>query len=133
MTSGKKNKVSSAKTQAERGSPKNGVVPPKSRRFGQPNGNKQGHGFFKKEDTLRFKIEKMVNEMTDDELKAVLNDPKAKLGEKRLARLLLSETGKPESDWRVMEGIMNQAYGYPKQQVEQQNIELKSILPMENE
>lgn len=130
---GKQSKSGPAKTQAEKGSPKNGVVPPKSRRFGQPNGNKQGRGFFKKEDTLRYKIEKMVNEMTDDELRAVLKDPKAKLGEKRLVRLLLSETGKPEADWRVMEGILNQAYGYPKQQVEQQNIELKPILPMDED
>ncbi len=112
-------------------SPISGTKPPKKNQFGQKEGNPRSNGHWKKEDTLRAKIEKMVNEMTEEELKAVLADPKAKLGEKRLAKLLLDDTVKPEAAWRILDGVLNQAYGYPKQQVEQQNIELKPILPME--
>ena len=69
-------------------SPISGTKPPKKNQFGQKEGNPRSNGHWKKEDTLRAKIEKMVNEMTEEELKAVLADPKAKLGEKRLAKLL---------------------------------------------
>ncbi len=114
-------------------SPISGTKPPKKNQFGQKEGNMRSNGHWKKEDTLRAKIEKMVNEMTEEELQAVLLDPKAKLGEKRLAKLLLDDSIKPEAAWRILDGVLNQAYGYPKQQVEQHNIVIEPILPMEEE
>lgn len=105
-------------------SPINGARPPVERQFGQPNGNPRSNGAWKKEDTLRYKLEKLINGIDEDELKALLDDPKTKPGLKRLAILLYkSNYDKPESEWRVWEGALNQAYGMPKQSVEQTNLE----------
>lgn len=87
------------------------------------------NGAWKKEDTLRFKLQQ-VAKMTNEELKALINDPTAGEFEKNSARTILDMSGlEPEKRWRVLEGLTNQDSGYPKQQVEQHNIELKSILP----
>ncbi len=98
--------------------------PPKSRRFGEPDGNPRHSGAWKKEDTLRYKLEKLINGLDDSELEEVLNDPKTPPGVRRLATLLYkSNYEKPESEWRVWESAMNQAYGLPKQSIEQTNLE----------
>ena len=56
--------------------------------------------------------------------KEVLKDPKTPPGVRRLATLLYkSNYEKPESEWRVWESAMNQAYGLPKQSIEQTNLE----------
>ena len=39
-------------------SPINGARPPVERQFGQPNGNPRSNGSWKKEDTLRYKLER---------------------------------------------------------------------------
>lgn len=104
-----------ANTQAEKAG-KNGVVPPKERRFGQPNGNKQGRGFWKKEDTPRYKLEQMMK-LSDGELKAICEDENAPLFERRLARAIKG------GDWKTLESMMNQVYGFPKQEIKQTNIE----------
>ena len=98
--------------------------PPKSRQFGEPDGNPRHSGAWKKEDTLRYKLEKLINGLDDGELEEVLNDPKTSPGVRRLATLLYrSNYEKPESEWRVWESAMNQAYGLPKQSIEQTNLE----------
>jgi len=98
--------------------------PPKSRQFGEPDGNPRHSGAWKKEDTLRYKLEKLINGLDNSELEEVLNDPKTPPGVRRLATLLYkSNYEKPESEWRVWEGAMNQAYGLPKQSIEQTNLE----------
>lgn len=98
--------------------------PPLDKQFGQPNGNPRHSGAWRKEDTLRYKLEKLINGLDDAELEEVLNDPKTSPGVRRLATLLYkSNYEKPESEWRVWEGAMNQAYGLPKQAIEQTNIE----------
>lgn len=99
--------------------------PPKSRQFGEPDGNPRHSGAWKKEDTLRYKLEKLINGLDDNELEEVLKDPKTPPGVRRLATLLYrSNYEKPESEWRVWESAMNQAYGLPKQSIEQTNLEL---------
>lgn len=114
---------SNANTQARAG--KGGVIPPVERQFGKENGNKQGRGFWKKEDTARYKLERML-ELSNSELMDIINDPEAPAFEARLARCII------HGEWREIEGMINQVYGYPKQQVEQKNIEVKSILPKPN-
>lgn len=103
--------------------------PPKNRQFGQPEGNKQGRGFWKKENTLRWKLQQ-VSKLSKKELEDLVNDPEASEYEKNLARTII-EMGDldPSKRWQIIEGLTNQDGGYPKQQVEQQNIELKPILP----
>lgn len=120
MTKKNENK---AKTQAKGASPISGVVPPKERQFGQPNGNKQGHGFFKKEATLRYKWEKML-EMDDDELLAIKDNPKSSRVEKMTAEVLLDENMKSAEKLASLEKLANQVYGFPKQEIKQTNIEV---------
>lgn len=96
--------------------------PPKNRQFGQPEGNKMAHGFWKKESTARYKLERMM-ELSQDELIAVHKDINAPYFERKLAKCIL------DGKWKEIESMMNQVYGYPKQEVEQTNIELKPILP----
>lgn len=104
--------------------------PPKNRQFGQAEGNPRHNGAWKKEDTLRFKLQQ-VAKMTSEELDALLLDPEVGEFEKNAARTILEMSGlDPNKRWQVLEGLTNQDSGYPKQQVEQQNIELKSIMPM---
>lgn len=120
-------KGKNANTQARAG--KGGVIPPKERQFGQPNGNPRGRGFWKKEDTLRFKLQQ-VSKMTTTELEELLRDPQAGEFEKNTARTILEMVElDPNKRWQILEGLTNQDSGYPKQQVEQKNIELKPILP----
>lgn len=97
--------------------------PPKNRQFGQPEGNPQGRGFWKKEDTARYKLEQMIK-LPEEEIARIANDKSAPLFERRLARSLLKE-----NEWKTTESMINQVYGLPKQEIEQRNIEIKPILP----
>lgn len=103
--------------------------PPKKRRFGEAESNPRHNGSWKKEDTLRFKLQQIAK-MTEEELRSLLEAQDAGLYEKQLAKTLLS-LGEvdPNKRWQILDGLINQDGGYPKQQVEQHNIELKSILP----
>ena len=112
-----------AKTQANGASPISGTVPPKDKQFGKPNGNKQGHGSFKKEDTLRFKWEKML-EMDDDELIAIKDNPKSSRVEKMTAEVLLDRDMKSAEKLASLEKLANQVYGMPRQEIKQTNIEV---------
>ena len=85
--------------------------PPKERQFGQPNSNPRHNGAWKKTDTARYKLEQMLK-LDEDELKLVFNDPKSSLFERKLAGCIRN------GDWKVLEGMMNQVYGQPKQKVE---------------
>ena len=105
------------------GAGKGGVVPPKERRFGQPNGNPRHSGAWKKEDTARYKLEQMLK-LTQDEAVRIANDKDAPLFERRIAKSLIKE-----NDWKTTTSMINQVYGMPKQEIEQTNIELKPILP----
>lgn len=116
------------KTQVK-GKLKNGNPINESAQFGKPNGNKQGHGFFKKEATLRYKWEKML-EMDDDELLDIKNNPKSSRVEKMTAEVLLDTEMKSAEKLASLEKLANQVYGMPKQINENKNIEIKPILPM---
>lgn len=98
-----------AKTQAERVSPRSGTAPPKERQFGQPNGNKQGRGFWRREDTARYKLEQMMK-LSEDELRKIVDAKDAPLFERRIAKSLLTE-----NEFKTTEAMINQVYGMPKQ------------------
>lgn len=125
-----KKKCVSARKQAEQvgvPSPLNGVVAPINKRFGQPEGNPRHHGAWKKEDTLRYKLQQ-VAKLDKDELYALLDDKSAGEYEKSVARILLDvaepqNTLTAEERWRILNGLTNQDSGMPKQQVDQTNYE----------
>ena len=66
------------------------------------------NGAWKKEDTARYKLEKMI-QLSEKDLKDIYKDDSAPLFEKRLARAIAT------GDWKVLEGMMNQIYGTPRQ------------------
>lgn len=107
---------SHANTQAQKAG-NGGTIPPKERQFGQPNGNKQGRGFWKKEATARYKLEKML-ELTEAELLEIVNDKEAPYFERKLAKCI------NKGQWNEIQGMMNQVYGFPKQEIKQTNIEV---------
>jgi len=112
-----------ARTLASERAGKGGVVPPKDRQFGQLNGNKRGKGFWKKEDTPRYKLEQMMT-LTVAELQAICENNNAPAFERKLARCIAN------GEWKEIEGMINQVYGMPKQPVEAATeIKLKSFLP----
>ena len=85
--------------------------PPKNRQFGQPEGNKRGRGFWRQEDTPRYKLEQMMK-LDEDELRVIIGDHDAPMFERQLAKWLI------KGDWKVIESQINQVYGAPKQQTE---------------
>lgn len=111
-------------TKQAKGSPINGQVPPADKQFGKPNGNPRHNGAWKKEDTARYKLEQMLK-LSEEELTAIVKDKDAPYFERKLATCI------NKGDWQVIQGMMNQVYGMPKQDITNHNIELKPILPME--
>lgn len=104
-------------------SPRSGVAPPKERQFGQPNGNPRNSGAWKKEDTGRFKLEQMMK-LSDSELQAIVDDASAPGFEKRIAQAIL------DGDWKTVESMLNQVYGYPKQPVQAEVAEVKPLVDL---
>lgn len=105
--------------------------PPKNRQFGQPGGNKRSNGSWKKEDTPRYKLEKMIC-LTEPELKGIYQDKNRPLFERKLAGFI------NKGDWKTIESMINQVYGSPKQQTETtldvkpSAIEIKVLKPKED-
>lgn len=89
-------------------SPLNGVPTPPG--F-EAHPERRHSGQWKKEDSPRYKLEKMM-QLTEDELKEVANDKNAPYFERKLAVAI------NKGDWKVIEGMLNQVLGTPKQQVE---------------
>lgn len=84
---------------------------PVERQFGKPNGNPRGHGFWKKENTARYKLEKMML-LTETELRNVAEDVNAPYFERKLAVCIA------KGQWDTIRDMINQVYGAPKQPVE---------------
>lgn len=118
------NATNQAKKIERKPSPINGqVLPPGF----EAHPERRHNGAWKKEDTARYKLEQMLK-LTRAELLQVLNDEKASLFEKKLARLILQE---PE--WKVVEGMLNQVYGQPKQRVEVEPVQPKPLIDLTEE
>lgn len=106
-----------------------GIAPPKKYQFGQPNGNPRHNGAWKKENTLRFKWEKIL-EMDEPELKEVLRDPKCGRVEQMTAEVLLDRQMKPTEKIAVLDKLATQVYGQPKQKIEQTVIAPKPLIDL---
>lgn len=115
------NATKQAKEIVRKPSPINGQVLPAG--F-EKHPERRHNGAWKKEDTARFKLEQMLK-LTRAELMQVLEDEKASLFEKKLARLIIQE---PE--WKVVEGMLNQVYGQPKQHVEVEPVQPKPLIDL---
>lgn len=85
--------------------------------FGQPGGNPRHNGAWKKEDTLRYKWERIL-EMDNNELAEVLKDPKCGRVEKMTAEVLLDNEMKSTEKIAVLDKLATQIYGQPKQKIE---------------
>ena len=94
-----------------------GVPINKATQFGQPNGNPRHNGAWKKEDTLRYKWERIL-EMDNAELREVLSDPKCGRVEKMTAEVLLDNEMKSTEKIAVLDKLATQIYGQPKQKIE---------------
>lgn len=97
--------------------------PPKNRQFGQPEGNKGGRGFWKREDTPRFKLERMIT-MGDAELQGIIDDPDSPTFEKAMADILLQAKNDMDKDgvkrpaqmrFKAISDMIDQIYGKPAQ------------------
>jgi hypothetical protein len=102
---------------------KNGNPINVSAQFGQPNGNPRHNGAWKKEDTARYKLEKMIT-MSNAELTSITEDPEAPEFEKATADIILSIRVDTDKDGnkipahqrlKAIEGLINQVYGQPVQ------------------
>lgn len=115
-----------AENRKRKPSPLNGQVLPAG--F-EAHPERRHNGAWKKEDTLRYKLQQIAK-MSQQELRDLLSDPEVGEYEKSIAQTILQMAGMDaEKRWKVLEGLTNQDSGYPKQQVEQHNIELTPILP----
>ena len=106
-----------------------GVPINKATQFGQPNGNPRHNGAWKKEDTLRYKWERIL-EMADDELHEVLKDPKCGRVEKMTAEVLLDNEMKSTEKIAVLDKLATQIYGQPKQKIEQTVLAPKPLVDL---
>lgn len=91
--------------------------PPVKNQFGQPGGNPRHNGAWKKEDTVRYKWERIL-EMDNAELRQVLSDPKCGRVEKMTAEVLLDNEMKSTEKIAVLDKLATQIYGQPKQKIE---------------
>lgn len=85
--------------------------PPVDKQFGKPNGNKRREGFWDIASTPRYKLEQMMK-MSEQELLEIYDNKEAPYFERKLARAI------NQGDWKVIESMINQVYGLPKQSVE---------------
>lgn len=97
--------------------------PPVKNQFGQPNGNPRHNGAWKKEDTARYKLEQMLK-MSEGELRSLAQDADAPLFERKLATCIA------KGQWKEIEGMMNQVYGAPKQQIDHTIAEPKPLVDL---
>lgn len=91
--------------------------------FGKPGGNPRHNGAWKKEDTVRYKLEQMMK-MTRDELLQVNADSLAPYFERKIASCII------DGDWKTIESMINQVYGQPKQPVVAEVSEYKPLIDL---
>ena len=97
--------------------------PPKERQFGQPNGNPRHPGSWRKADTPRYKLEQMMK-LKEDELRALAMDESKPFFERKVAQAIGA------GDWKVLESMMNQVYGQPKQHLEVEPVQPKPLIDL---
>lgn len=120
-TSDKTATKQAAKQIKRKPSPLNGQVLPAG--F-EAHPERRHNGSWKKEDTARYKLEKMMK-MTEAEIVQIANDQNAPLFERRIARSLLKE-----NEWKTTEAVINQVYGTPKQHLEVEPVQPKPLIDL---
>lgn len=75
------------------------------------NPQNRSDGSWKKEDTPRYKIEKMMT-MTESELSAIVKDKDASYFERTIAVAI------SEKQWKTIREMIHEVYGTPKQSVD---------------
>lgn len=112
-----------ATKQAKGVSPISGVAPPKHTQFGQPGGNPRHNGAWKKEDTPRGKLEKLLNEVTVGEFMEQIADNDDTNVDMTLGDMLMSarvnraikrdpdNPGKIEVDEKSLDSLLYFVYG----------------------
>ena len=71
----------------------------------------RGRGFWKREDTPRFKLEQMMK-LAEPELRKIAEDKKAPLFERKLAIAIR------KGEWREIKEMIQEVYGKPKENVD---------------
>lgn len=97
--------------------------PPVNRRFGMPEGNPRNDGSWKKEDTPRYKLEMMMK-LPEDKLIEIATNKELPYFERKLA------TAINQGDWKVLESMINQVYGVPKQHLELEPVQPKPLIDL---
>lgn len=124
-----KQSSSTTKQVKGQGKLKNGNPINTETQFGGPRANPRHNGAWKKEDTLRYKWEQIIK-MTDAELEAILKNPNIGRVEKMTAEVLLDRYMKPTEKISVLDRLATQIYGFPKQSIENKNIEMKPLVDL---
>lgn len=75
------------------------------------NPERRSNGHWKKSDSARYKLEKMML-LTEDELQAILGNGQSPLFEQKIAEAIM------DGSWSILEGMINQVYGSPRSSVE---------------
>lgn len=97
--------------------------PPVERQFGKPNGNPRNNGSWKKDDTPRYKLEQMMK-LSEAELMAIAANKELPYFERKVA------TAINQGDWKVLESMINQVYGVPKQHLEVEPVQPKPLIDL---
>ena len=97
--------------------------PPANRQFGMPDGNPRNNGSWKKEDTARFKLEQMMG-LKESELIAIVKNDDLPYFDRKIAKAI------NDGDWKVLESMINQVYGQPKQRLEVEPIQPKPLIDL---
>ena len=97
--------------------------PPANRQFGQPEGNPRSTGAWKKENTARYKLEQMM-QLSEKDLIAIVKDENLPYFERKIAKSI------NEGDWKVLESMINQVYGQPKQHLEVEPVQPKPLIDL---
>lgn len=100
--------------------------PPVERQFGKPNGNPRNNGSWKKDDTPRYKLEQMMK-LSEAELMAIATNKELPYFERKVA------TAINQGDWKVLESMINQVYGQPKQRLEVEPVQPKPLIDLTQE
>ena len=75
------------------------------------NPERRSNGHWKKSDSARHKLEKMML-LTEDELQAILGNGQSPLFEQKIAEAIM------DGSWSILESMINQVYGSPRSSVE---------------
>lgn len=100
--------------------------PPANRQFGQPDGNPRSTGAWKKENTARYKLEQMM-QLKESELIAIVTNESLPYFDRKIAKSI------NEGDWKVLESMINQVYGAPKQHLEVEPVQPKPLIDLTQE